>query len=414
MSRTIGFSRRGFLGRSLAILGGVGAVSHPLVALPQKTSEAPPPPTMKSYPDILKHTMVFHDPYGYSAWPTILKCKDGEMLIAFCEAMRRKERITHADPSFYGLIIRSSDGGETWSQQPEVIGDYKYYGMDDPGITQLSDGRILTNVFRRSFAPAAAGGKRTDVWFTRVEPFQWATGYSEKMTYVFHSTDNARTWLEPVDVNVSPFESGCQLRPIVELPQGTLLLPCYEEFLGPSASDPQGTRTWSAFVLRSRDRGRSWGEPSVIAAHGVHGLGYNEPALIHLASGKIVALLRTAPTGWLYQSDSYDQGRTWSEPVKTSMWGHPAHLWLLHDGRVLATYGRRQAPFGIRVCVSSDEGKTWDIKNEIVLRDDFKTGDLGYPTTTQLDDGTLLTVYYGRDENNDVTCIQSTFWKLAS
>ena len=405
-------SRRQFA-KHLTILGAVPLNAHRLSAAPQTTpSKAPSPPEVKSYPGILRHRVVFWDPHGYSAWPTILKCQNGELLIAFCEAMRRTARLTHADPSFYGMIIRSNDQGESWSEQPEVIGDYLYYGMDDPGITQLSDGRILVNAFRRSFAPAASVDKRVDVRFTRVKPYQWATGYNDDMTYIFHSLDNARTWLEPVKADVSPFKSGCQLRPIVELPDGTLLLPCYEEFNRPS---PSGSKmTWTAFALRSRDRGRSWGEPAVIGAHGVHGIGYNEPALIHLPSGKTVALLRTGPAGLLYQSSSFDLGRTWSAPDKTPMWGYPAHLWLLPDGRLLATYGHRREPFGIRACLSSDEGKSWSIENEIVLRDDLKNRDLGYPTTTQLDDGTLLTAYYGRDENNDVTCIQITSWKLTS
>ncbi len=406
------FSRRQFAKR-LTILGALPLSLRPLSAASEVAPSKPPaPPEVKSYPGILRHRVVFWDPYGYSAWPTILKCRDGEMLIAFCEAMRRTARLTHADPSFYGMIIRSSDQGESWSEHPEVIGGYEYYGMDDPGITQLSDGRILVNAFRRSFAPVASVDRRTDVRLARVEPYQWATGYSDDMTYVFHSLDNARTWLEPVQVDVSPFKAGCQLRAIIELPDGTLLLPCYEEFHGPSTSE--SAMTWTAYVLRSRDRGRSWGEPSVIGEHGVHGIGYNEPALIHLPSGRTIALLRTGPAGWLYQSDSHDLGKTWSAPARTPMWGYPAHLRQLQDGRLLATYGHRREPFGIRACLSSDEGKSWNIESEIVLRDDLKNRDLGYPTTTQLDDGTLLTAYYGRDENNDVTCIQITSWKIAS
>ncbi len=400
-------SRRTFL--RCALVGSGGALLAQNV--PVKITPPPPaPPKAKAYRGILRHALIFHDAYGYSAWPSILRCKNGELLIAFCEAMRRKARITHADPSFLGLILRSRDGGETWSEQPEVIGDYSYYGMDDPGIMQLSSGRILANAFRRAYAPAAAAEQRADIRFQPVKPFEWAGGYSDQMTYVFHSLDNARTWLDPAHVNIAPFRSACQLRPIIELKDGTLLLPCYEEIFGPSLTDPEKSSTWTAFCCRSRDAGRNWGEATLIAPH--REIGFNEPSMIQLPSGKIVTLMRTAPAGWLYQSDSQDGGRTWSAPVKTPLFGHPADLRLLQDGRLLATYGHRRPPYGIRACVSADEARTWDMKNEIVLRDDFKNGDLGYPTTTQLSDGTLLTAYYGRDENNDVTCIQGTFWKL--
>ena len=378
---------------------------------PKATPPAPVPSKAKSYRGIQRHTLIYHDPYGYSAWPSIVKCKNGELLIAFCKAMRRKAKITHADPSFWGLILRSRDQGESWSEQPEIIGNYSFFGMDDPGIMQLSSGTVLVNAYRRSFAPAAAVERRTDVRFRQVQPFEWAHGYSHLTTYVFHSLDNAKTWLEPVQVNIAPFRTGCQLRPIVELKDGTLLLPCYEEFYGPSLSDPEKTSTWTTFCCRSQDAGRSWGEATLIAPH--REIGFNEPAMIQLPSGKLVTLMRSAPAEWLYQSDSLDSGRTWTAPVKTPMWGYPADLLLLQDGRLLATYGHRRQPYGIRVCLSADEARTWDIKNEIVLRDDFQNGDLGYPTTTQLDNGNLLTAYYGRDENNDVTCIQGTFWRLS-
>lgn len=412
MQGTRGIARRGFLQRSAALWGSFGSAFALAQSSGPAPPETPPPPSVKAYPGILRHILVFHDLYGYSAWPTVLKCQDGELLIAFCELMRRKARITHADPTLTGLIVRSSDQGESWSEQPEVIGDYKYMGMDDPGIMQLSSGKILANTFRRSFAPAAAVDKRTDVRYSQVEPFQWATGYSDDTTTIFHSVDNARTWLDPVSVDISPYRCGCQLRPIVELTDGTLLLPCYEEFFRAPTLQGESDRTWTSFCCRSRDEGRTWGDATEIAPH--KDRGYNEPSLIQLPSGKVLALLRTAPTGRLYQCESDDRGYTWTAPNETPMYGHPADLRLLSNGKLLATYGRRTAPFGIRACTSIDEGKTWDIANEIVLRDDFKNGDLGYPTTTELDDGTLLSAYYGRDENNDVTCIQATFWKLLS
>ncbi len=47
--------------------------------------------------------------------------------------------------------------------------------------------------------------------------------------------------------------------------------------------------------------------------------------------------------------------------------------------------------------VSSDEGLTWDADNVIVLRNDGAGYDLGYPRSMQLEDGTILTVYYFTD-----------------
>ena len=61
---------------------------------------------------------------------------------------------------------------------------------------------------------------------------------------------------------------------------------------------------------------------------------------------------------------------------------------------------------GVRAVLSHDGGVTWDMDNVIVLRDDGGTpsefrsdvqsggADIGYPISTQLSDGSILTTYY--------------------
>ena len=89
---------------------------------------------------------------------------------------------------------------------------------------------------------------------------------------------------------------------------------------------------------------------------------------------------------YLRQSESTDGGRTWSEAQKTPIWGYPPHLLRLHNEDMLVTYGHRRPPYGQRACLSHDGGRTWDIDNEIVLRDDAAPPgrDLGYPATVEL------------------------------
>ncbi len=87
------------------------------------------------------------------------------------------------------------------------------------------------------------------------------------------------------------------------------------------------------------------------------------------------------------------------------MFGHPGNLLVLRDGRLLCTYGRRIAPFGIRACLSKDGGRTLEIDQEIVIRNDLPNSDLGYPVTTEYAPGRLFSCYYGQDLDG-VTCIQ--------
>ena len=73
------------------------------------------------------------------------------------------------------------------------------------------------------------------------------------------------------------------------------------------------------------------------------------------------------------------------------------------------TYGYRAQPFGIRARLSWDEGQTWD--QEVILRDDGGSHDLGYPRTIQRPDGTLVTVYYFNDRLAGEGYIAATLWR---
>ena len=97
-------------------------------------------------------------------------------------------------------------------------------------------------------------------------------------------------------MDVSPFATGFSPRAIVELSDGTLLLPQSEETLDP----PQ------AFVVRSSDGGGTWGDVALVAQD--EHVGFWEPACMALPCGKIIAMLRTHEAGdyYLYQCDSYD------------------------------------------------------------------------------------------------------------
>jgi hypothetical protein len=61
--------------------------------------------------------------------------------------------------------------------------------------------------------------------------------------------------------------------------------------------------------------------------------------------------------------------------------------------------------------VSRDQGDTWDIEREIVMRDDGGSRDLGYPSSTQLADGRVVTVYYIHGVDG-IRHIAATRWQV--
>ena len=109
------------------------------------------------------------------------------------------------------------------------------------------------------------------------------------------------------------------------------------------------------------------------------------------------------------QSESSDEGRTWSAPRAIGVWGLPSHLLRLRDDRLLMTYGYRRDPRGNLARLSDDHGRTWS--EPIVLSDDG-TGDIGYPSTVELDDGTLVTVWYEVMRGSPHAVLRQALWSL--
>ena len=88
---------------------------------------------------------------------------------------------------------------------------------------------------------------------------------------------------------------------------------------------------------------------------------------------------------------------TWEQQNPLTLpWQHPGNLLQLQDGRILFTCGNRvRGCYGVFVRVSEDQGATW--APPLALVGDLShvgRADLGYPSTVQLADGTLVTAYY--------------------
>jgi len=133
-----------------------------------------------------------------------------------------------------------------------------------------------------------------------------------------------------------------------------------------------------------------------------------------------VAMFRYQPRDlsqrFLRQSESTDGGRTWTVTHKTPIWGYPPHLIQLKNGWLLVVYGVRKKPYSERACISKDGGKTWDVAHEIMLThaiiEHGRTGDLGYPASVQLKDGSIWTVYYEVAHPGEKPSLMGTHWRL--
>ncbi|MHB1368430.1 MAG: sialidase family protein [Eubacteriales bacterium] len=112
----------------------------------------------------------------------------------------------------------------------------------------------------------------------------------------------------------------------------------------------------------------------------------------------------------MYSTVSHDKGRTWSEWIALNIEGSPPHLMLHSSGALICTFGRREEPFGEHALISCDYGKSWD--KEYVIDNRPNDGDLGYPASVKLDDGSILLVYYQKYPGDSYNSILYTKWYL--
>lgn len=329
----------------------------------------------------------------YIGWPSIVRTADNELLAVFSG-----DRDEHVCPFGITQMVRSLDNGLTWSE-PETINNTPLDDRD-AGIIQTKDGTLVVSWFTSLAFDKERYYKNNPSWRRHAGKLGPETKQKWLGNWIRMSTDNGATWEEPVQQN------GTAPHGPIELKDGRLL------YVGTGKIEGKKVNS----VEESLDGGKSWRMLSVIPIPEDEDIAYyHEPHVAELPDGKLVAQIRYQPSNksecYLRQSESYDGGKTWSLAHKTPMWGYPPHLIVLDNGWLLSVYGVRRKPYSERACISRDGGKTWDIDNEIILSYAMN-GDLGYPASVQLDDGSILTIYYQIDKKGEKTCLMGTGWRL--
>jgi len=339
----------------------------------------------------------------YIGWPTICRTRDGELLATFSG-----DREEHVCPWGKVMMVRSKDGGETWSA-PVIIHNSTVDDRDS-GIMELADGTFVVTWFS---SICFAGNRSRLDWCRHFEKISQDELVRDVGYFTRRSTDRGRTWEPPVRTLGSANHGGIQLK------SGRLVMVGRfhnaEGNLVKGFDDPRLKLGNHALTVEVSDDGaRSWRLLATIQPQAPYELNkFHEPYLIELDDGTLLAQFRYhGGTRRTLQSESSDGGKTWAPIHETGLIGYPSHLLKLKDGRLLSTYGCRiGGKFGQRAALSNDNGKTWDVENEINLCLGF-SGDLGYPSTVQLDDGTLVSAYYQAFRPGESPSLMATKWQL--
>jgi len=289
-------------------------------------------------------------------FPVLIKLSDGRLAAVVRGGAAHLGEGGRVDVTF------SRDGGRSWTK-PSVVAAVPPDSRN-PAFGQAADGALVVGY--------AVTGPYEDGKFT---------GKSREYTvWTVTSTDGGKTWTEPRRLDVSPAAYGSPYGKIVTLKDGTLLMAVY------CWGGKEKARVTSR-LFRSTDNGRTWGDTSLIAEN------HNETSLLALPDGRLLAFMRSSG---LSLTISTDAGRTWSAPHRvTPPNRHPGDAILLADGKILLTYGHRIVPYGVQCMLSADGGQTWDHDNRVMLEWNAESIDCGYPSSAQLDDGTIVTMYYG-------------------
>ena len=355
----------------------------------------------------MKHIIVHKGTDYHCAFPETIRLQNGDLITVFREVplapanpdqrdvggedidigpQHPQIAHHHRHPQSRAALVRSTDGGLTWDPDSRIVIDASD-GTQDLNlgtIAQVSSGELIFNNMRLftnlTEAEAEELSSQRRVHIPRSQPFGAMVFDS---LYMLRSDDNGFTWGRPESFDVSAFayytHSG--QTGVIELADGTWILPLHGNC---SPSEPE-----RVFVARSSDRGQTWGQPSTVAYDPEGQRGFHEPPMLILPSGKLLVVTRShnvtrkGGADYLYQTFSTDNGWTWQGLDRTPIWGYPSHLLLLRSGRILCTYGYRREPYGIRAVLSDDEGASWDMENEIIIRADGANRDLGYPTPDQ-------------------------------
>ncbi|MCY4779419.1 exo-alpha-sialidase [Sphingobacterium sp. UT-1RO-CII-1] len=210
-------------------------------------------------------------------------------------------------------------------------------------------------------------------------------------TWLMSSTDGGHTWSEPVEL-VEGDRGGrgpVRNKPII-LSNGNWIA---------GASTEEGA--WIPFVDISKDDGQSWQRSADINFDTVEvkGKGMIQPTLWESTPGKVHMLLRTT-SGFIYRSDSEDNGQTWSEAYSIGLPNPNSGIDLvkMKNGDLALLYNPDSKDWGsrgeLRLALSKDNGSTW--KDVFTLESGDPKDEYSYPAIISWDNTLGMTYTFNR------------------
>ncbi|MBQ6897751.1 MAG: exo-alpha-sialidase [Clostridia bacterium] len=344
-------------------------------------------------PEIVMTNTESH--HAYFAWPTIARLQNGKICVG-----ASGYRVEHICPFGKGVIAFSDDNGETYGKPVPVFDTV----LDDRdvGLCVFGESGLIATSFNNSLEFQRENMPQTKECFDYINSVSPEDEKRDLGVSFRISNDCGETWSK---IYKSPISS----------PHGPIVL-------------NDGTVLWigrrlgiqnhiEAHIINTENGEMTFvGDMEIYKHAEFDNIPFYEPHAIELRDGRIICHLRAEGEDdsylTLFQTVSADGGKTWSKPVQIIKDddGAPAHLFMHSSGTLISTFSHRMKPYGIWAIFSKDGGETWSDKSVIFEGKD--TDDLGYPSTIELDDGSMITAFYTRENDYVPAVIMQQKWSL--
>lgn len=259
------------------------------------------------------------------------------------------------DVGNYSLLVKSDDGGKSWTEPIAVA----YWGEDS-----------------RAYDPCLWIDPMGRLWlFFAIMPNH------RQMAYVCENPDaDELKWSDAVTVGHDVMMN----KPIVTK-EGRWLLPIAVWRDGIKVKFETASTPKLSSVYESTDNGKSFAR---VGGADVLERSFDEHMVLERKDGSLLMLVRTKYG--IGKSESFDGGKTWSEGVDSGLGGPDSRFCIrrLMSGRVLLINHASKKRSHLTVYLSEDDGKTFPYSLMIDER-----ADVSYPDMTQRADGLIYIIY---------------------
>lgn len=351
---------------------------------------------------------VMSNPYSkhnYFGWPTVTRLQNGNIAVVASGL-----RVRHICPFGKALMTVSDDDGQTYTS-PAIVIDTPLDDRDG-GILPFGESGVIVTSFNNS-TNFQRGRKTATAYDLAYLDTVTAEEEEKNLGSTFRISYDCGKTFGPIYKSPVTSPHGP-----IELPDGRIM------WIGKVFNAEDNTSSEAgiiqSYILNPEDGKMEYvGEIEKAEFEGVIPL-FCEPHAIVLDDGTILVHIRAEGSTsdgerifTIYQSKSFDGGRTFTKPVRIldRQGGAPPHLFRHSSGMLICTYGYRVTPFGIKAMFSKDNGETWNTDYDIYVN--HISNDIGYPSTVELSDGSLLTVFYACTEEGGPCTIQQIKWRFS-